>query len=292
MLAYLNGEIVPEDEAKVSITDRGWLYGDGVFETLRTYNHRVFKISEHLARLERSAALIGIELPFSARDMDSIVHKLLKQESADRDLAIRITVSRGAGGIGLWPAEPIEPTVAVQLRELPDYPKAVFEEGWKMVTAKTRRNSPQSIDPQIKSANFLNNILAKREAVSAGVNEALMLNNEGFVAESTVSNVFIVENKTLITPPVSAGILPGITREMFLEIAARSEYEVEERLFTLETVYAADEMFITLTSAGLIPIVELDQNPIGDGRPGPVVGKLRELYKDYISAFFQGENNG
>lgn len=289
MLAYLNGEIMPEAEAKVSITDRGWLYGDGIFETLRTYGSRVFKLDEHLARLRHSAALVGIDVPLTGPELASVIEELLEREAPVKDLAIRVSVSRGAGGTGLWPREPIEPTLVVYLRDLPEYPDTVFSRGWKMITAQTRRNSPQSIDPQIKSANFLNNILAKREAVAAGVDEALMLNLDGHVAESTVSNVFIISSETLITPPASAGILPGITRELIMDLADRSEFTVKEELFTLEAVYDADEMFLTLTSAGLIPIVALDDRQIGTGEPGPVVRRLRELYRDHITAFRQGE---
>ena len=287
MLAYLNGLYLPESEAKVSISDRGWLYGDGVFETMRTYGGRVFKLDEHLERLERSAATIGIKLPMDLSDLAAVVLELLERGAPTGDIAIRVAVSRGGGGGGLWPAQELEPTLAILLRELPAYPDEVFAHGWRMVTAKTKRNSPESIDPRVKSANFLNNIMAKREAVASGVDEALMLSHDGYVAESTISNFFMVKNGVLITAPVEAGVLAGITRETVLELAAAAAIRTDEALFTVDDVYGADEAFITLTSAGLIPIVELDGRPIGTGRPGRVVGRLRRLYGEYVVAFMR-----
>lgn len=290
MLAYLNGAYLPESAAKVSISDRGWLYGDAVFETMRTYGGRVFKLEEHLERLKRSAAAVGIKLPMEPGEMAAVVLELLERGSPGSDVAIRVALSRGIGGGGLWPKEELEPTLAVLLRELPTYSAEVFTTGWRMITAKTKRNSPESIDPRVKSANFLNNIMAKREAVDAGVDEALMLNHDGWVAESTVSNFFMIANGGLVTAPVEAGVLAGITREMVLELAAAAAISADEALFTVDDIYRADEAFITLTSAGLIPIVELDGRPIGTGRPGPIVGRLRRLYEEHVAAFEKGED--
>lgn len=288
MLAYLNGEYLPESEAKVSISDRGWLYGDGVFETMRTYGGRVFKLDEHLVRLERSAETIGIKLPMDLSELAIVVIELLKRGAPVGDVAIRVAVSRGVGGGGLWPTQELEPTLAMLLRDLPTYPDKVFTHGWRMVTAKTKRNSPESIDPRIKSANFLNNIMAKREAVASGVDEALMLSHDGYVAESTVSNFFIIKNGVLMTAPVETGVLAGITRETVLELADAAAIRADEVLFTVDDVYGADEAFITLTSAGLIPIVELDGRSIGTGRPGPIVDRLRRLYGEHVAAFDKG----
>lgn len=287
MLVNLNGSIIPESEAFVSVKDRGWLYGDGVFETLRTYGGRVFRLEEHLARLERSALLVGIEIGIAPERLTATVNDLLAAEDPKNDVMIRITVTRGEGG-ALWPVEPLKPTVLVQLRALPHYPDEVFTKGWTMITAKTKRNSPDSINPEIKSTNFLNNILAKKEAAEAGVNEALMLNHEGYAAESSVSNFFMVTGRTVTTPPVEAGILPGITRELVLGLCGQGNFDVEERLFRPLEIYDADEAFLTLTSAGLIPIVALDGREIGGGRPGPAVRELRGLYEKYVAAFAAG----
>lgn len=172
MLAYVNGLITPEEEAKVSVNDRGWLYGDAVFETLRTYGRRVYKLIEHLERLQRSADLAGIDIPLTGAGIEKALLELLSRETTGRDLMLRITVSRGAGGAGLYPTVAVRPTVVIQLRELPDYSAETFSAGWTVIIAKTRRNSPSAINPAIKSTNFLNNVLAKKEAVEAGVNEA------------------------------------------------------------------------------------------------------------------------
>lgn len=288
MFAYVNGAITPEEEAKVSINDRGWLYGDAVFETLRTYKGCVFKLVEHLGRLQHSADLVGIDIPLTGAEIEKALDELLKREGADREIMVRITVSRGAGGHGLFPAKAPKATVVIQLRELPDYPPETFTVGWSAIVAKTRRNSPDAIDPQIKSTNFLNNVLAKKEAVEAGADEALILNQKDFIAESTVSNFFMVKSGQLRTPPVSDGILPGITRQTVIALAEEAGVPVWERSIDVATACAADEAFLTLTSAGLIPIVSIDGRPVGDGRPGQITHQLRRLYANHIDEFKRG----
>lgn len=286
MFAYVNGLITPEEEAKVSINDRGWLYGDAVFETVRTYGGRVFKLIEHYERLQRSADLIGIDVPLTGADVEKALTELLQRETGD--LMARITVSRGVGGAGIYPVRPIKPTVVIQLRAIPDYPGETFSVGWKVIIARTRRNSPSAINPGIKSTNFLNNVLAKREAVEAGVNEALMLNQQGFIAESTTSNFFMVKAGQLRTPPASDGILPGITRETIMNLAVEAGVPVWERSVEVEAAKGADEAFLTLTSAGVIPVVSIDGRPVGDGRPGRVTHQLLRLYANHVDKFRKG----
>lgn len=288
MLAYVNGLITPEEEAKVSINDRGWLYGDAIFETLRTYNGRVFKLIEHLDRLQRSADLSGIDIPLTGAQVERAIVELLEREPAGRDVMVRITVSRGVGGRGLYPTKPVRSTVVIQLREIPDYSAATFSIGWKVIIAKTRRNNPSAINPQIKATNFLNNILAKKEAIEAGADEALMLNQKGFIAESTVSNFFMVKAGQLRTPPVSDGILPGITRETIMGLAGDAGVPVWERSVEIEAAKAADEAFLTLTSAGVIPVVSIDGRPVGDGRPGRITHQLLRMYIEHVEQFKKG----
>jgi len=285
MLAYVSGRIIPEAQGAVSINDRGWLYGDAVFETLRTYGGRVFKPAEHFARLRQSAGLVGIDLPLSYEGFTEAINGLLRAEGGDDDLMVRVTVSRGAGGAGIYPLETLAPTVVVQLRAIPDYPPRTFLVGWSLVIAKTRRNDPRAIDPLIKSTNFLNNVLAKKEAVEAGVNEALMLNQAGFVAESTVSNFFLVKDGRVMTPPLSDGILPGITRETVIDLARTGGIPVSETSLDAQAVYGCDEAFLTLTSAGIVPVVEVDSRQLGAGKPGPVVAGLRSLYDEHVEAW-------
>lgn len=285
MLAYVNGELIPEAQGTVSINDRGWLYGDAVFETLRTYGGRVFKPTEHFARLEQSAGLVGIVLPLSYEDFAEAVNGLLRAEGGDDDLMVRVTISRGVGGAGIYPLETLAPTVVVQLRAIPDYPPRTFSVGWSLMIAKTRRNDPRAIDPLIKTTNFLNNVLAKKEAVEAGINEALMLNQAGFVAESTISNFFIVKDGRVMTPPLNDGILPGITRETVIDLARTGGISVSETSLDTQAVYNGDEAFLTLTSAGIVPVVEVDGRPLGAGKPGPIVARLRGLYDEHVEVW-------
>lgn len=289
MLAYVNGRILAEEEATVSVRDRGWLYGDGVFETMRTFGSAVFKLDDHLRRLNQSASLIGIKIPLSNEELGGIILDLIARENPPGEIMVRLTISRGVGGEGLFPRTPLDPTVVILLRELPVYTDETFSLGWKLITARTIRNSESALDPRIKATNFLNNILAKREAVEAGVDDALMQNGDGFVAESTTSNFFIVRDEILLTPPVEAGILAGITRQTVLEIAENIGMIVEERLFRTQDVYSADEAFLTLTSAGIIPVTGLDGREIGSGTPGPAVASLRSAYAAHVDAFIRGD---
>lgn len=288
MFAYINGRILPEDQAFVSINDRGWLYGDAVFETLRTYGGRAFKFQEHLDRLERSAGLSAIEIPLARAALINEIDRLLETESPTKDIMIRVVVSRGVGGAGIFPTEAPDPTLVFQLRPLPFYAPEVFTKGWSLIVAETRRNDPNAINPLIKSGNFLNNIMAKREAVEAGANEALMLNREGLVAESTVSNFFLVKNGNPVTPPISDGILPGITRETVIKLGQKIGLNVQEKSIDPEALFDCDEAFLTLTSAGIIPITKINKQSLGT-EIGPVTLRLRQAYIEHVEDFVRGE---
>ena len=287
MLAYVNGSIIPGEKAVISINDRGWLYGDSVFETMRTYSGRVYKAMDHFERLRQSAELVGINLPMSDLEMSEQVDSLLEAQAPTSDVAIRVTVSRGVGGAGLYPSEAPQPTVVIQLRDLPYYPPVTFTKGWSLVIAKTQRNDTAAINPRIKSANFLNNVMAKREAVEAGVDDALMLNKDGFITESTGSNFFMVRGDELVTPAVSDGILAGITRQLVLDIGKAAGLDVREESIRPEELQNGQEAFLTLTSAGIIPIIRINDLTFGSGM-GPVTAKLRRLYEREIENFLKG----
>lgn len=280
-LAYLNGAIVRDEEARVSIFDRGFLYGDGVFETMRTYDGQVFKLPEHLERLERSAAEIRLKLPLDRDELAAAVDDTLAANRLDQEALIRLTVSRGVGGEGLFPVADVRPTVVIAVRPLEPYPAETYEKGWKLIIAHTRRNDPSALKPAVKSQNFLNNVMARAEAVAAGADEALMLNHGGLVAEGTVSNVFVVLDGELVTPPERDGLLPGITRQVTLGLARAHRIPVDERSLVPDDVYASAEAFVTLTSAGVVPVTSVGGRPIGGGRPGPITQRLIKLFNEY-----------
>lgn len=283
MLIYVNGCLLPEEEAKISVFDRGFLYGDGVFETLRTYRGRIFKLEAHLDRLFRSAAAIYLRPPITKEKLKEATFDMLRANHFSQDVMLRITLSRGSGGGGIFPQEKLTPTVVIAARPLPQYPPKTFTSGWSVIIAQTRRNSIRSLDPRIKSLNFLNNILARAEATQAGAQEALMLNNKGRVAEGTISNFFCLFQGRLITPSAREGILPGITRQVVLDLAKDAGINVEEDSLALPEVYQSDEAFLTLTSAGIIPVVKIDSHLIGQGKPGKVTQRLRGVFEEYVS---------
>lgn len=279
LIVYLNGEFVPEEEAKVSVFDHGLLYGDGVFEGIRAYNGRVFRLREHLDRLYDSARSINLDIGLSKEEMLEVVLETVRRNRL-RDAYIRLVVARGSGDLGLDPRKCKRPTIFCIAAHIELYPKELYEKGLELVTVATRRNLPEAINPRIKSLNYLNNILAKIEATLAGASEGLMLNQEGYVAEATGDNIFLVKNGVLITPPPYVGILEGITRNAVMELAARQGIEVREAVFTRHDVYTADECFLTGTAAEIIPVVKLDGRPIGQGRPGPVTKGLMRAFHE------------
>jgi branched-chain amino acid aminotransferase len=279
LIIFLNGEFVPEERAVVSVFDHGLLYGDGVFEGIRAYYGRVFKLGDHLDRLYESARTIMLQIPLSKAEMQEVVLETLRRNN-QRDAYIRLVVSRGAGDLGLDPQKCPRPTIFCITATIQLYPDELYEKGLEVITVSTRRNIAEACNPRVKSLNYLNNIYAKIEANLAGVPEAILLNAEGYVAEATGDNIFIVKNGVLITPPAYAGILEGITRNTIMEIARRKGIPVEEKLFTLHDVYIADECFMTGTAAEAIPTVKVDGRLIGNGRPGEMTWELIKAFRE------------
>lgn len=278
---YINGQFFLRDEAKVSVFDHGYLYGDGVFETMRAYGGQVFKLEEHLDRLFRSAAGIQLEVGMTREELKGAIYRCLEANGLT-EAYIRLSVSRGPGPVGLDPEPCPEPTVVIVTREFRGYPEEMYKQGIQAIIARTRRIPPECLDPGIKSANFLNGILARLEAHRAGAQEAIMLNLEGHICEGTVSNVFWVEGETLSTPPLSAGILGGITRQTVLELAPRLGLRVEERLAPPEVLYEAPEVFLTNTTFEIMPVVQVDQKLIGARTPGRWTRTLLEEFRNLV----------
>lgn len=278
---YVNGEFVPKEEAKISVFDHGYLYGDGVFEGIRAYNGRVFRLKEHIDRLYDGIKSIMINLSETKEEMKEIILQTLRENNL-KDAYIRVVISRGTGDLGLDPRKCPRPTVVVIADKITLYPKEMYENGLKVITATTRRNIPEGVNPQMKSLNYLNNIMAKIEANQAGVLEAIMLNNENYVAECTGDNIFIVKNGKLITPPTYAGILIGITRNAVIELAENMGIPVIEKNFTRHELFTADECFLTGTAAEVIPVVNVDGRLIADGKPGVITKKLIAAFGELV----------
>lgn len=283
MLIYIDGEFLPKAEAKISVFDHGLLYGDGVFEGIRSYNGRVFKLDEHLERLYDSAKSIMLQIPIPIETMKETILETLRRNHL-REGYIRLVVTRGVGDLGLDPDKCPKSTIIIIADKIVLYPQEFYEKGLDVVTASVRRNYPEAINPRIKSLNYLNNILAKIEGKQAGTEEVLMLNADGYVVECSGDNVFWVKNGVLVTPPVHIGILEGVTRNSVIALALDSGMQVEERVFTRHDLYIADECFLTGTAAEVIPVVTIDRRTIGDGQPGKATQKL-------IAAFRQIANN-
>ncbi|MBC7075898.1 MAG: branched-chain-amino-acid transaminase [Syntrophomonadaceae bacterium] len=279
---YLNGKFVPEEEAKVSVFDHGYLYGDGVFEGIRAYYNSVFRLRDHIARLYDSAKAINLEIPISKEEMTEVVLETCRRNDV-KDGYIRLVVSRGVGDLGLDPRKCPKPTIVCIASSITLYPEEMYENGLSVITVPTRRNGPEGVNPRIKSLNYLNNIMAKIEANIAGVPEAIMLNQEGFVAECTGDNVFLIKNGVLKTPAIHLGILEGVTRNEVIKLAEKRGIPVQETTFTRYDLFVADEVFLTGTAAELIPVIKIDDRVIADGRPGPIfaqlLGDFRELVK-------------
>lgn len=275
---FLDGEFVPAEEAKISVFDHGLLYGDGVFEGIRAYNGRVFRLEQHLDRLYDSARAINLTIPWPKEQVREWVLETIRRNGL-RDAYVRLVVTRGKGDLGLDPVKCPVPSIFVIAGGIQIYPPELYEKGLRVVTLATRRNIVEALNPRIKSLNYLNNILGKLEANLAGVEEGLMLTREGYVAEGTSDNVFIVRDGVLVTPALHLGVLAGITRGAVLEIAQAERVPTEETTLTLFDVYNADECFLTGTAAELVPVVEVDGRVIGDGRPGPITKRLLERFR-------------
>src|SRR5215468_4878501 len=277
MKVFLDGKFCGEKDAKVSVFDHGLLYGDGIFEGIRAYHGRVFKLKEHIDRLFYSAKALLLDVPLTHEQMMKAVVDTCRQNKI-RDGYIRLVVTRGAGTLGLNPNRCKNPSVIIIADKIQLYPPELYKRGMDIVTVPTTRNLHSALNPAIKSLNYLNNILAKIEANNAGCEEAVMLNAEGFVSECTGDNLFVVRNGTLATPPLSAGALYGITRQVVIELAGELGIPVSEPNLTRYDLFNADECFLTGTGAEIVPVVKIDGRVIGTGKPGPVTERLVTQY--------------
>jgi branched-chain amino acid aminotransferase len=281
MWIYLDNEFVKKEDALISVFDHGFLYGDGVYETIRSYGNRIFMRDQHIARLFRSADAIGLTIPIPVQNWPDLLHESMVRNhvgNAQQDAYLRITISRGVGDIGLDPSLCPSPTVVIMAKPLTAPAASAYEKGVALIVASTRRNLPSALSPQIKTTNFLNNILAKREAIAAGVFDSIMLNWEHHLTECTVSNLFFVTGRRLRTPAVECGLLDGITRSIVIQLAAELRIPVEEGRFTPDQLNQADECFLTNTSLEIMPVTSVDHRPIGEGKPGPLTLELRQRF--------------
>ena len=279
MKIFLGGRFVDEKQAKVSVFDHCLLYGDGVFEGIRLYGGCVFRLTQHIERLYSSAKYIMLKIPMSPKALIEKVCETVRRNGL-RDGYIRLVVTRGAGPLGLAPWECKKPTIIIIASKITLYPPEYYEKGLEIVTVPTRRSHVESLNPRVKSCNYLNNILAKIEASNAGALEALMLDQSGFVNECTGDNVFLVKKGQLITPPVYLGALRGITRDVVMEVAREHGIVAREEPFTRFDVFDADECFLTGTAAEVIPVVRVDKRLIGTGRPGAMTKRLIKLFRE------------
>jgi len=282
MKVYLNGEFVEKEDAKVSVFDHGFLYGDGVFEGIRLYGGNIYKLEEHLIRLEQSAKALMLEMPVDRDRMRELVCESCRVNGLS-DGYIRLIVTRGVGTLGLSPRGCGPSGLVIIADRIELFPAKYYEEGLKIVTVPTRRLGPAGLPPMVKSLNYLNNILAKIEAQASGHPEALMLNEQGFVAECSGDNVFIIQGDVLVTPHTASGSLRGITRDAVLEIALQSGLRVEKKNLTRYDIWVADECFVSGTAAEIVPVVEVDSRVIGDGVPGPQTMRLLQKFKELVS---------
>ena len=277
---WLDGKLVDEADAKVSVFDHGLLYGDGVFEGIRVYDGRVFELEAHLRRLYESGKVIRLDISMAKSELVGAIKQTVEANGI-MDGYIRLLVTRGAGTLGLNPFLCKNSSLVIIADSIQLYPEELYETGMKIVSATTVRNHPLAIPPQVKSLNYLNNIIAKIEALDNDVPEAIMYNHEGYVAEATGDNVFIVRDAVIYTPPVEAGALEGITRNLVIMLAGQENLEVVEKNLTRCDLYICDEFFLTGTAAEVIGIVEIDGRTIGDGKPGPTTKRLREKFFEY-----------
>ena len=278
MKIYLNGKFVDRSKAVVSVFDHGLLYGDGVFEGIRSYGGLIFKLQEHIDRLFESAHTIMLHIPLSKSQLIEVVKESLRVNKL-KDAYIRLVVTRGEGDLGLDPRKCRQPTVFVIADKIQLYPKQLYERGLALITVATQRNVPEALNPQIKSLNYLNNILAKIEAITAGFEEAIMLSASGYVTECTGENLFVTKGRRLLTPPPYVGVLRGITRGTVMELATRQRLDVREEPLTRHDLFNADEVFLTGTAAEIVPVVKIDGRTIGHGVPGPVTKQLQQAFR-------------
>jgi branched-chain amino acid aminotransferase len=277
MKIYVNGTLVGRDEAKISVFDHGFLYGDGAFEGIRAYNNLVFKLMEHMDRLYDTAHTLMLSIPLTKKQMVKAIVDTLKANQLG-DAYIRVVVSRGEGDLGLDPKKCLgKPNIIIIADKITLYPRQLYNQGMEIITVPTIRNNPEALNPRLKSLNYLNNILAKIEANNSGYCEALMLDHLGYVAECTGDNIVLVKGGAISTP--GQGRLKGITLDTVLALATQNKIQAGERLITRHEVYTADECFLTGTAAEIIPVVKVDGRVIGTGRPGPVTQKMIKLFQ-------------
>jgi branched-chain amino acid aminotransferase len=275
---YIDGTFYEQSEAKISVFDHGVLYGDGVFEGIRFYQDRVFRLDEHMDRLWDSAKAIALDIPVSRTALIDATLETIRQNDL-HDGYIRLLVTRGVGSLGLSPDSCRRPTIVIIAATIALYPDSLYEKGLTLATCSVRRIPPAALSPRIKSLNYLNNILAKIEAQQAGAAEGVMLNEQGYVAECTGDNLFVVKNGVISTPPVNAGILAGVTRAVVFELAKKNGIPIKEEDLTRYDILVADECFLTGTAAEVIAAVQMDRRPIGNGRPGSITLKLVEEFR-------------
>ena len=274
---YINGEFFEKEDAKISVYDHGLLYGDGVFEGIRIYRGQIFRLKDHLERLYQSARAIRLSIPLNFDEMEKAVNETVNLSKKENGY-IRLVITRGKGSLGIDPMKCKKATVIIIVDDIQLYPAEYYQKGIKIITASSRRISPDSLDPRIKSLNYLNNIMAKLEAENAGCQEAVMLNREGYVSECTGDNIFIVRDKELLTPSGSKGALDGITKKQVMDLAEKTGIKTKESELTQYDLYNSDECFLTGTGAEIIPVIEIDGREIGSGYPGEITQKL---IKDY-----------
>ncbi len=277
---WLNGELVDQQDAKITVFDHGLLYGDGVFEGIRVYNSKVFELDAHIKRLYESAKAIRLTIAIGQKELANAVVETVGANNI-ADGYVRLVVTRGAGTLGLNPFGCKNSCIYIIADSIQLYPEELYEKGMKIISATTVRNHPLAIPPQAKTMNYLNNILAKIEALDNNVPEAIMYNHEGYVAEASGDNVLIVKNGVIYTPPAEAGALPGITRDIVIKLAKEENIQVVEKNLTRFDLYVCDEFFLTGTAAEVIGIVEVDGRMIGDGKPGPITSLMRKKFFEY-----------
>jgi len=279
MKIYIDGQLYEKEDAKISVFDHGLLYGDGVFEGIRFYDRRVFRLEEHIDRLFDSAQAICLKIPLTREEVIRATIDTIKANELN-DGYVRLVVTRGSGDLGLDPSHCPKATVIIIASKITLYPQEMYENGLGVVTCATRRIPHGALSPMVKSLNYLNNVLAKIEAANAGAGEGLMLNEHGYVAECTGDNIFIVKRGKIYTPPISSGALAGVTRAVVFEMAREAGIEISEPDMTRYDIFTADECFLTGTAAELIPVVSLDRRTIGDGKPGPVTKRLMTRFHE------------
>ena len=283
MQIYIDGQFFSEQEAKISVFDHGLLYGDGVFEGIRFYNGKIFCCDEHLERLYHSARAILLDIPLSLQEIKKALLETVKRNQLS-DGYVRLIITRGKGSLGLNPSSCPKPTVIIIASTVALYPKEAYEKGLVVITCATRRMGPAALSPMIKSLNYLNNVMARLEALHAGADEGLLLNEQGFIAECTADNIFVVKKGVVMTPPASSGALAGISRAVAIQLTLDMGLEVKEVPMTCYDVYTADECFLTGTAAEIVPVTSLDRRKICSGQPGPITQELMKQFKKLCQA--------